>query len=100
MAIAISRTAYFRLGVRFTDAAARRPICGDSYAARFVDEESERAWEPFKAFKGSIASNAARHRIIDDLVQEELSLRRDARVVVIGAGFDTRAFRLDGGRWL
>jgi O-methyltransferase involved in polyketide biosynthesis len=33
-------------------------------------------------------------------VQAEISQQRQARMVVIGAGFDTRAFRLDGGRWL
>jgi methyltransferase (TIGR00027 family) len=97
---AISKTAYYTLGVRVADAASARPLCGDSYASRFVDEEARRVWEHFKGFKNPNASNAARHRIIDELVQAELSQQRQARVVVIGAGFDTRAYRLDGGRWL
>jgi methyltransferase (TIGR00027 family) len=100
MANAVSKTAYYTLGVRVTDAASPRPICGDSYAARFMDEEAQRVWKLFKGFKPSVATNATRHRIIDDLVQEELARRKDARVVVIGSGFDTRAFRLNGGRWL
>jgi methyltransferase (TIGR00027 family) len=100
MANAISKTAYYTLGVRVADAASSRPICGDSYAARFMDDEARRIWERFKDFKRPNDSNAARHRIIDELVQAELSQRRQARVVVIGAGFDTRAYRLEGGRWL
>ncbi|WP_414654252.1 class I SAM-dependent methyltransferase [Hyalangium sp.] len=74
------------------DAAAPRPICGDRCASRFVDEEARRIWERFKGFKSPNASNAARHRIIDELVQEKRSPQRHARVVVIGAGFDTRAY--------
>jgi methyltransferase (TIGR00027 family) len=100
MANAISKTAYYTLGTRVADAASRRPICGDSYASRFVDEEATRIWERFKGFRNPNAGNASRHRIIDELVQAELSQQPQARVVVIGAGFDTRAYRLDGGRWL
>jgi len=100
MANAISKTAYYTLGARVADMARRQPICGDSYASRFVDEEATRIWERFKGFRNPNAGNASRHRIIDELVQAELSQQRQARVVVIGAGFDTRAYRLDGGRWL
>ena len=41
-----------------------------------------------------------RHRLIDDALRERLHQRPDQRVVLLGAGFDTRAFRLTGGRWL
>jgi len=100
MANATSKTAYYTLGARVADAASRRPILGDSYASKFVDEEATRIWERFKGLRNPNAGNASRHRIIDELVQAELSQQRQARVVVIGAGFDTRAYRLDGGRWL
>jgi O-methyltransferase involved in polyketide biosynthesis len=38
--------------------------------------------------------------MIDDLLEEQLARRPDTGVVIIGAGFDTRAFRLPGGRWI
>jgi methyltransferase (TIGR00027 family) len=97
---AISKTAYYTLGVRVADAASRRPLCGDSFASKFVDEEATRVWEHFKDFRNPNASNASRHRIIDELLQAEFSQQPQARVVVIGAGFDTRAYRLTAGRWL
>lgn len=59
-----------------------------------------RAFDPFRQFTGPNASNATRHRIIDDLLRERLSANRSLNVVQIGAGFDSRAFRLEGGRWL
>jgi O-methyltransferase involved in polyketide biosynthesis len=38
--------------------------------------------------------------IIDDLLREELVANPNLTVVIIGAGFDTRAFRLQGGTWI
>jgi methyltransferase (TIGR00027 family) len=61
------------------------------------------AWalfEPFRGFHAPNASNVARHRMIDDLLRARLAGRPETGVVVIGAGFDTRAFRLRGGRWV
>lgn len=40
------------------------------------------------------------HRVIDDLLRERLLADPRLRIVIIGAGFDSRAFRLPGGRWL
>lgn len=100
MANVVSKTAYYTLGVRVADAAAPRPLCGDRFASTFFDEEARQVWERFKDFHNPNASTAVRHRCIDDLLRAELSRQPDARVVVIGAGFDTRAYRLDGGRWL
>src|SRR6185295_531104 len=45
-------------------------------------------------------SNVARHRLIDDLLREELATNPNLTVVIIGAGFDTRAFRLKNGTWI
>jgi methyltransferase (TIGR00027 family) len=42
----------------------------------------------------------ARHRLIDDRLRALLADDPDLRVVLLGAGFDSRAFRLPGGRWL
>jgi methyltransferase (TIGR00027 family) len=96
----ISRTAYYTLGVRAWDAAQAKPMCGDSYAAAFMNAEAERTWEQFKDFPRPNASNAARHAIIDEQLSAELATNPRTRVVVIGAGFDTRAFRLKGGNWI
>ena len=65
-----------------------------------MNEEAWHAFEPFRRFTGPNISNATRHRIIDDLLRGRLAANRDRRIVIIGAGFDSRAFRLTGGRWL
>jgi methyltransferase (TIGR00027 family) len=96
----ISRTAYYTLGVRAWDAARRKPLCGDSFAGCFMNAEAEQIWKQFKNFHKPNASNAARHAIIDEHLRTELAADSKARVVVLGAGFDTRAFRLQGGQWI
>jgi len=82
------------------DAAAARPVCGDRYAKVFMNEDGLRILEAFKDEARPNASNVARHRIIDDLLRQELTASPDRHVVLIGAGFDSRAYRLDGGNWL
>ena len=99
MANPISRTAYYTLGVRAADAAAARPICGDTFAQRFMNADAQRVWEEFKSFTPPNGSNAGRHAMIDAHLRRELDEDAGATVVIIGAGFDTRAFRLTGGRW-
>lgn len=96
----ISRTAYYTLGVRAWDALQPTPMCGDSFAGYFMNAEAESIWEQFKHFQRPNACNAARHNIIDEHLSTELAADPKARVVVIGAGFDTRAFRLKGGQWI
>jgi len=75
-------------------------VCGDHLAERFMDEEARALFRRFEGFAAPNASNAARHRIVDDLVRERLAADPELPVVLLGAGFDTRAFRLEGGRWL
>ena len=99
MANPISRTAYYTLGVRAADAASANPLCSDTLAERFMNDEARRVWEEFKSFTAPNASNAARHAMIDEHLQPALAADPSAAVVIIGAGFDTRAFRLKGGRW-
>lgn len=96
----ISKTAFYCTGVRALDARKPEPACGDQYAERFMDDEAWRVFEPFRRFIGPNVSNAARAGIIDDLLRDRLAATPDLRVVLIGAGFDSRAFRLTGGRWL
>ncbi len=65
-----------------------------------MDAEARAAFEPFAGLKEANVSNAMRHRIIDDALRDRLRYRADQRVLLLGAGFDTRAFRHMGGRWL
>ena len=99
MANPISRTAYYTLGVRAADAATAKPILGDTFAQRFMNEDAHAMWEEFKTFSRPNASNAARHAIIDARLRTALTADPQATIVIIGAGFDTRAFRLRGGQW-
>src|SRR5688572_18094197 len=96
----ISRTAYYTLGVRNWDAAQPKPMCGDSLARSFMNPEAEEVWQQFKRYHRANASNAARHAIIDEHLKTVLEAQPHSQVNVIGAGFDTRAFRLKGGRWI
>jgi methyltransferase (TIGR00027 family) len=99
MANPISRTAYYTLGVRAADASLTAPICNDTYAARFMNDEARAVWEEFKGFRPPNASNAARHVMIERHLGPVLAADPAAAVIIIGAGFDTRAFRHRGGRW-
>ena len=96
----VSKTAFYCTGVRALDARKPNPACGDQYAERFMDAAAWQVFEPFRKFLGPNISNATRHRIIDDLLRTRLAADPTLRVVIIGAGFDSRAFRLTGGRWL
>lgn len=96
----VSRTAYYCCAVRALDAQTASPICGDSFAVRFMTPEAWETFEPFRTLAPPNASNVARHRMIDDVLRSRLAARPDTGVVIIGAGFDSRAFRLTGGRWV
>lgn len=96
----IAKTAYYCCGARAADAERPNPICGDHLAQRFMNAEARAIFARFSGFKNPNASNVTRHRIIDDWLRERLSLNPDLRIVLLGAGFDTRAFRLRGGRWV
>lgn len=96
----ISDTAFYCCGVRMQDAARAKPICGDNFAKAFMDERGRAILEKFKDEKFPNLSSAARHRIIDDILRDWLREEPRLTVVIIGAGFDSRAFRLAGGNWL
>ena len=96
----ISKTAYYTLGVRVWDAMLPRPACGDTFAKLFMNEEARKIWQEFKDDLRPNASNASRHAIIDRQVANALNSHADAQVVIVGAEFDTRAFRIKGGRWI
>lgn len=95
----VARTAFYCCVIRADDAAGSAPMCGDTFAARFLDDDIRRDLRPLLRFRPPALSNVGRHRIIDDLVRSRLAARRGQRIILVGAGFDTRAFRLDGGVW-
>jgi methyltransferase (TIGR00027 family) len=95
----VSLTAYYCCGVRMDDAERPHPICGDRYAKVFMNEEGRRVYEPFRVERYPNGANVTRHRIIDDLLRARLLEDAARPILVLGAGFDTRAFRLKGGRW-
>ncbi len=75
------------------DAESSQPLCGDTYAKRFMEGEGLRILASFRSMKGgsrSAAANVARHRIIDDLLRHELEVTPELLVVVLGAGFESR----------
>jgi methyltransferase (TIGR00027 family) len=92
-------TAFYCCALRAVDAMSDAPICGDKFAARFVDDLVRARMAPLLRFKGPAASNIARHRLIDDLLRDVIQRDPGRRIFLLGAGFDTRAFRLPGGRW-
>jgi methyltransferase (TIGR00027 family) len=96
----VSKTAYYCGGVRMQDAESPHPLIGDQYAKRLMGEEGIAYWEEFKQLKWPNASNTVRHYLIDSLVKKELSDHPDTTIILVGAGFDSRAYRLKGGSWI
>jgi methyltransferase (TIGR00027 family) len=92
-------TAFYCCALRAKDASSAKPVCGDELAARFINEETLARLQPALAFRGPAASNVARHRIIDDIIRNALAKHSSLRIILLGAGLDTRAFRLKGGQW-
>ena len=97
---AVSKTAYYCCGVRMQDAESAHPVIGDNYARRLMSEEGLQYWQEFKQFKMPNASNTARPYIIDSYLKELLATHPDSTVILIGAGLDSRAYRLKGGQWV
>lgn len=95
----VARTAYYCCLLRATDAEGPNPLCGDRQAALFLDPGMRNELAPLLRFRGPSESNVARHRLVDDLAREAITARPGQRFFLIGAGFDTRAFRLPGGQW-
>ncbi len=96
----ISNTAFYCCGARTQDAKTKNPICGDTYAERFMDEDGKRIFEPFKTNKYSNLVLVARARIIDDAIRNLLISDPNLWIITIGTGFDTRPYRLQYGNWV
>jgi methyltransferase (TIGR00027 family) len=96
----VSKTAFYCCGVRMADAERRRPLCGDNYAKRFMDAEARAFYATFKAEKRPALANATRARIIDDYVRTAIGENPGLTILLIGAGFDSRAYRIHAGTWI
>lgn len=95
----ISNMAFYCCGARMQDAEATTPICGDGYAKLFMNDYGQGIYEKFKNENFSRVSMTVRHRIIDEVLRQMLQVEEDLGVVSIGAGFDSRPYRLAGGTW-
>ncbi len=96
---AISRTAFFCCGIRAADAKSRAPICADIYADDFMTDEGRSIWKRFAGSPRRNISNVVRARIVQDEISQRLKQNSELQIVNIGAGFDSRAYRVAGGRW-
>lgn len=96
---AISKTAFFCCGIRAEDAKSPGPICADTYAEDFMTDEGRSIWKGFAANYRRNISNVVRARMVQDEISRHLKRNKDLQVVNIGAGFDSRAYRIAGGRW-
>jgi len=95
----VSNTAFYCCGIRMRDAESPHPICNDRFAKLFMNEHGMEIFNRFGGERGPNVSNVARARYIDDLLRARLAANPNLQVVLIGCGFDSRAFRLEGGTW-
>lgn len=95
----ISDMAFYCCGIRMQDAAQKNSICGDIYAKLFMDAYGLGIYDKFKGETLSNVSIIVRHRIIDDILRDMLRVNPGLCLVTIGAGFDSRPYRLNGGTW-
>ena len=96
----ISNTAFFCCGIRELDAESRYPICNDIYAKDFMTDEGRAVFEKYSPGYFAKGLNIVRPKIIDTLIASHLKENQNLKIVLIGAGFDSRAYRLAGGDWL
>lgn len=96
----VSQTAFYCAGVRAQDAERPAPLVGDRFAHLFLGDDGRAVFEQFRGLDRPHASNITRCRVIDDLLRQRLLDDAARPVVLLGAGFDSRPFRLTGGHWL
>lgn len=88
------------VAARARDAAGDAPVCGDEFAARFVPERPSPLVEDLLALERPTASVVVRHALIDGILREALAAKPERAVLLLGAGYDSRAFRLGAGRFV
>ena len=95
----IVNTAFYCCGVRLDDAAHAFTLCADQYAKIFMCDYGLRIYDRFKDQGISSTSIIIRHRIMDEILERMLHEEPRLGVATLGAGFDTRPYRLEGGMW-
>ena len=96
----VALTAYYCAGVRMLDAEGPEPLLHDELAGAFMEDEGKRVFEGFRHLAVPNGTNQVRCFLIDERVRARLADDPDLHVVLVGAGFDSRAFRMSGGHWL
>ena len=82
------------------DAEHPRSLCNDQFAKRFMDERGMQIFAPFRSETMPNISNTVRCHIIDEAIRSQLIAHPDSLIISIGAGFDTRPYRIKGGEWV
>lgn len=95
----VSKTAYYTAGVRMLDAKRRKPICGDTLAHVFMNEQGMEVLQTTQHIASARIVAVQRHAVIDRLLRQYLQENASTKIFIVGAGFDTRAYRLQGGNW-
>jgi len=96
----VTQTAWYCCGARWQDSRRKAPVCGDHLAELFMTEEARAVFSRFAGLRIPNAMSATRTRIFDDWLRDRLLADPEQMVIVLGAGLDTRSFRLPGGRWI
>ncbi len=65
-----------------------------------MGDEGAQYWEPFKKHPNPNGSNIARCFIIDSWIKEYIASNPNSTIILIGAGLDSRAYRIPGGSWV
>jgi methyltransferase (TIGR00027 family) len=82
------------------DAEHPRSLCNDIFAKRFMDGRGLQIFAPFRTETMPNISNTVRCHIIDEAIRSQLAEHPDSLIITIGAGFDTRPYRIKGGEWV
>jgi len=82
------------------DARSKNPVVGDVYAERLLGKEGMAYWQDFQDLSLPNGSNVARCFLIDEYLRKLMAAHPATTIILIGAGLDSRAFRLAGGNWI
>ena len=100
MSNSVSATAYYCAGTRMLDASRADTLLNDGFAARFMGDDGLSIFKKFQHLAIPIGAHQVRCYLIDQAVRARLQADPDTLVVLVGAGFDSRAFRIPGGSWI
>ena len=96
----VSETAFYCCGARMLDAQSHHPIANDTLASVFMADGGKAIFHQFRREKIANTSCVVRHHLIDIGILNFLEQHPDGTVILLGAGFDTRAFRFRQGHWI